>query len=172
MCRVVAVSASSLLPAAHLRWMAGSVLVAALWAPACDDGPLGPGATTECAPLAEPGASVTSEGLTSDGHYVVIVGEGSAARIFYGIPAHMVEGTLRSTKAGCALVVDFEVQGRAYTATFSPDPARCMIASSLVSGDPAGPSARAPLTVLQVSGAPADAGTAGASGAPLTFFCL
>ena len=160
-----------MLAAAHRRWMPASLLVAALaCASACHDDFLGAAATNECAPLSDPAVRVTSEGLTSDGHYVVLVGGGSAARVFYGIPAHMVEGAIKSTKPGCALEVAFEVQGRAYVAIFSPDPARCMIASSLVSGDPAGSSVKTPLTVLEVDGVPADAGTA--SGAPLTFYCL
>jgi hypothetical protein len=157
----------------HVRWMGATFLVAALaGASACQDDLLGPAATNECDPLADPAVPVTWKGLTSDGQYVAIVGEGSAARAFYGIPVHMVEGAIKSTRSGCALEVDFEVQGRAYTAVFSPDAARCMIASWLLSGDPSGPTAKSPLTVLEVAGAPADAGTAGFTGAPLTFYCL
>ncbi len=145
-----------------LRHVVVVVVVAALalaLASACGDDPLGPAATSECAPLDDPAVRITSEGLTSDGHHVVILGEGSAARVFYGIAAHMVEGAIESTKPGCALEVAFEVQGRTYVATFSPDAMRCMVASSLVSGEP-GASARTPLTLVQ------------GGGAPLMFYCL
>lgn len=136
------------------------VVVGALaLASACEDEPLGPAATSECAPLGDPAMRITSEGLTSDGHHVVVLGEGSAARVFYGIAAHMVEGEIRSTKPGCALEIAFEVQGRAYSATFSPDAMRCMVASLLVSGEP-GTSVSTPLTLVQ------------GGGAPLTFYCL
>lgn len=148
-----------------------SMACAMICASACEDSPLGAAATTECAPLGDPAVRVTSEALTADGHYVVVVGEGGAARVFYGIPAHMVEGVIHDTRPGCALEIDFEVQGRAYTATLSPDPATCMIASSLVLGDP-GSSARTPLTLLRVAGSPIDAGAAAASGPPLMFYCL
>jgi hypothetical protein len=145
---------------------------------ACEESPLGSEAASECSPLADPGASITSEALTSDGHYVVVVGAASAMRVFYGIPAHLVEGVIKSTKPGCAFEIAFEVQGRAYVATFSPDPVRCMVTSELVSGDPnAGPVAKTPLTVLRVAGVAPDAGDAGdagdaaASSASLSFFC-
>ena len=135
------------------------VVAAFALASACEDDPLGPAATSECAPLDDPAVRITSEGLTSDGHHVVVLGEGSAARVFYGIAAHMVEGAIRSTKPGCALEIAFEVQGRAYVATFSPDAMRCMAASLLVSGEP-GTSVSTPLTLVQ------------GGGAPLTFYCL
>lgn len=147
-----------------------AVLAMLACAPACNDDLLGPGATTECDPLAGAAVRVTSEGLTSDGHYVVVLGEGPTARVFYGIPSHMVEGVIEKLTPGCALEIDFEVQGRAYVATFSPDPVRCAVASSLVSGKPEGPSTTTPLTVLEVAGEAADAG--GSTGAPLMFYCL
>lgn len=158
--------------AAHLRWLVPSLLALAANAAACDGDRLGPAATNECEPLADPAVRVTSQGLTADGRYVVIVGEGSAARAFYGIPAHMVEGTIQSTKPGCALEVSFEVQGRAYVATFSPDAARCMVASTLESGNPGDAKTKVPLTVLKAGGVDVDAGDAGVTGAPLTFYCL
>lgn len=134
------------------------VVIAALaLACACADDPLGPGATSECDPLADPAVRITSEALTADGRYVVVLGEGRS--VFYGIPAHMVEGSITSTKPGCALEVAFEVQGRAYAATFSPDATRCMVASVLVSGEP-GTSVSTPLTLVANGGA------------PLTFYCL
>lgn len=137
--------------------VAALALAFAAFAFACDDDPLGPGATSECAPLTNPSVRITSEALTSDGHYVVVLGERSA--VFYGIPAHMVEGVITSAKSGCALEVAFEVQGRKYVATFSPDATRCMTGSSLVSGEP-GTSVTTPLTIVQDGGA------------PLTFYCL
>ena len=141
----------------HVVVVVVAALVASACASACADDPLGPGATSECAPLADPAVRITSEALTSDGHYVVVLGEGRS--VFYGIPAHMVEGSITSTKPGCALEVAFEVQGRAYVATFSPDPTRCMVASALVSGEP-GSSVSAALTLVTDGGA------------PLTFYCL
>jgi len=161
-----------MIAAAYVRWMVPSLLALALaGAAACEAGRLGPAATSECEPLADPSVHVTSQGLTADGKYVVIIGEGSAARAFYGIPAHMVEGTIQSAKPGCALEVSFEVQGRAYVATFSPDAVRCMAGSTLESGNPGDAKTKVPLTVLEAAGVEVDAG-AGVTGAPLTFYCL
>ena len=147
---------------------------------ACGDAPstAGAGPTNACAPLADPTTQVSFEGVTTDGHYVVVVGTGSAARVFYGIAAHLVEGVIKSMQSTCGYEVDFSVEGRSYVATFSPDPAHCALASNFVSGDPGGPMAQTPLTVLTFAGAPVEAGDAGDAGAAaaspgsLTFYCL
>ena len=158
------------------RARVGAAFALATCAFACRDAPSlagGGAAANACAPLADPATKVTSEALTADGLYVVVLGSGGAARVFYGISAHLVEGVITKTTSGCAFEVDFDVEGRAYAATFSPDPARCMIASHLTSGDSPGPSVDAPLTVLTVAGEPADAGDAGVAASPasLMFFC-
>jgi hypothetical protein len=144
---------------------------------ACADAPslAGEGATHACAPLADPTTLVSVEGVTKDGHYVVVVGTGSAARVFYGIAAHLVEGIIKSMQSTCGYEVDFSVEGRSYVATFSPDSASCPLASRLVSGDPGGPMAVTPLTVLTLAGAPVDVADAGAvapSPGSLSFYCL
>ena len=139
---------------------------------ACVDGPTttGPGAaTTACAPIDEAGATVTSAGLTSDGHYVVVLSRAGGARVFYGIAAHMVEGVVRSMLRSCAVEVDFDVDGRLEVATFSAGPPGCDVASTLTSGNAGDAIVSAPLTVL----VPAYASDAGAatSFSSLSFYC-
>jgi hypothetical protein len=158
-------------------------MLVCVFAFACADAPstAGAGPTNACTPLADPSTQVSVEGLTMDGHYVVVVGSGSAARVFYGIAAHLVEGVITSMKSSCGYEVDFSVEGRSYVATFSPDPVHCPLASNVVSGDPGGPQAQTPLTVVTFAGAPvdvSDAGDAGGGGAvaaspgSLAFYCL
>jgi hypothetical protein len=153
-----------------------SLIACGLAGAACTDQPTttGPGAPTHaCEPLDEPGATVTSAGLTSDGHYVVVVSRAGAPRVFYGVVSHMVEGVITGMHQGCASVVDFDVAGRSEVATFSPGPPGCAVASTLTSGNAGDSIVEVPLTVL----VPAAAGDAGASGASsflssLAFFCL
>lgn len=160
--------------------LSGMLVFTFAFAFACADAPstAGAGPTNACTPLTDPRTQVSVEGLTTDGHYVVVVGTGSAARVFYGIAAHLVEGVIKSMKSSCGYEVDFDVEGRSYVATFSPDPAHCALASNIVSGDPGGPSAQTPLTVLTFAGAPVDVGDAGDAGAvaaspgSLMFYCL
>lgn len=156
-----------------------SVVIACAFPFACIDGPTttGPGAaTTGCAPIDEAGATVTSAGLTSDGHYVVVVSRAGGARVFYGVAAHMVEGVIKATHQSCAVEVDFEIDGRSEVATFSPGPPQCAVASTLTSGNAGDAIVQAPLTVLVPADA-GDAGDGGGSGAPasfssLSFYCL
>jgi hypothetical protein len=138
------------------------------------------GATNACAPLADPKTPVSFEGLTPDGHYVVVAGSGSAARVFYGIAAHLAEGTIDTMQSSCGYEIDFSVEGRSYVATFSPDSVHCALASKVVSGDPGGPMAQMALTVVTFAGAPVDtadggagdAGAIAASPGSLMFYCL
>jgi hypothetical protein len=146
---------------------------------ACVDAPTTTGAgaaTTACAPLEEPGAAVTAEGLTADGLYVVVVSRAGGTRPFFGVAAHLVEGAVTGMHQGCALEIDFDVLGRTEVATFSPGPPACDVASKLTSGNAGDAIVTAPLTVL-LPAYPGDAGDAG-DAAPtsprsaLTFFCL
>jgi hypothetical protein len=158
---------------------------------ACSDGPTttGPGdATRDCAPLDEPGATVIAAGLTKDGHYVVVVARAGRARVFYGVAAHLVEGVITAMPPGCAIEVDFAIDGRTEVATFSPGPPGCAVASTLTSGNAGDAIVHVPLTVLvpAAAGEAADAGDAGDAGeagdaggsgearslAALAFYCL
>jgi hypothetical protein len=146
---------------------------------ACSDGPTttGPGdATRACAPLDEPGATVSAAGLTKDGHYVVVVARAGGTRVFYGIAAHLIEGVITAMPPGCAIEVAFAIDGRTEVATFSPGPPGCAVASTLTSGNAGDAIVRVPITVLVPSEA-GDAGDGGASGgagalAGLAFYCL
>lgn len=131
-------------------------------------------ASTACAPLDEAGASVSAEGLTSDGHYVVVVSRAGAMRVFYGVVSHMVEGAVTAVHQSCALEVDFDVAGRSEIAVLSPGPPACAAASTLTSGNAGDAIVQTPLTVLvpaQASdaGATTDGGAAPASA--FMFFC-
>jgi hypothetical protein len=149
---------------------------------ACSDGPTttGPGAATrECAPLDEPGATVIAAGLTKDGHYVVVVTRAGGARVFYGVAAHLVEGVITAMPPGCAVEVDFTIDGRTEVATFSPGPPGCAAASTLTSGNAGDAIVHIPLAVLVPAdaGGVGDAGAAGDAGgdrslAALAFYCL
>ncbi len=138
---------------------------------ACMNQPAVPGAaTTACAPLDDSGATVTSEGLTMDGHYVVVVLRGTTSRVFYGVASHMVEGAVTGMHVGCAIEIDFDVAGRSEVATFSPGPPQCDVASTLTSGNAGDAIAHVPLTVLVPSptldaGGPSDANAGDAGGA-------
>ena len=118
------------------------------------------------------------EGVTKDGHYVVVVGTGSAARVFYGIAAHLVEGVIKSMQSTCGYEVDFNVAGRSYVATFSPDPAQLRSREQVGQRRSRRPDGGTPLTVLTFAGAPVDVADAGGAGAvapspgSLSFYCL
>jgi hypothetical protein len=162
--------------AAMLVGMVPVVLCAVAFS--CNDPPgLDPAAATPCAPLSDPGVHVTSEALTKDGHYVVVLGSGSTARVFYGISVHLVEGTITKMQSSCVTEIDFVVQGRSYVATLSTSPTQCMTDSKLVALDPEAPPVEMPLTVLELSGAlvdagaPLDGGVLPVSAASLVFFC-
>jgi hypothetical protein len=147
----------------------------------CSDEPTttGPGAATSaCAPLDEPGATVTAAGLTTDGHYVVVVSRAGTMRVFYGVAAHLVEGVITSTHQTCALEVDFGVDGRSEVATFSEGPPRCAVPSTLTSGNAGDAIVQVSLTVLVApdagdAGNARDAGTSGTATprSALSFFC-
>ena len=166
-----------------------AIAIACIIHVACTDPPTADGAgaaTTACSPLVEPGATVTAEGLTADGHYVVVVTSASAPgpRVFFGVSSHMVEGVLTAQHQTCALEVDFDVQGRSEVATFSPGPPACAVASTLTSGNAGDAMVQVTLDVVVPAGS-SDAGAdadadAGAGSAPvaampassLMFFCL
>lgn len=175
-----------MLPSRRVRAIAACLggAVACALSFACIEAPTITGsgaATTPCAPLAAPGAVVTSEGLTADGHYVVVVTRAGSARAFYGVAAHLVEGAVTGMHQGCAFEIDFDIQGRSEVATFSPGPPACDVASTLTSGNAGDAIVQAPLTVLvpayaSDAGAGGDAGDGGSVPASplssLTFFCL
>ena len=130
---------------------------------ACADAPSADGdgaATSACSPLDDPGAALTAEGLTADGHYVVVVTRAGTTRAFFGVSSHLVEGVVTGVHQTCALEVDFDVQGRSEVATFSPGPPACDAASTLRSGNPGDAVATVTLAVV-VPAASA-----------LMFFCL
>jgi hypothetical protein len=157
-----------------LRTRMMASLIACAIPVACNDQPTtaGPGAPTHaCDPLGEPGATVTSAGLTTDGHYVVVVSRAGATRVFYGVESHVVEGVITGMHQSCAVEVAFDVAGRSEVATFSPGPPGCAVASTLTSGNAGDSIVEAPLTVL-VPAVAADAGASGASLSSLAFFCL
>ncbi len=148
--------------------------------PAADGGGA---ATTACAPLDEPGASLTAEGLTADGHYVVVVTRAGTTRVFFGVSSHLVEGVLTGLHQTCALEVDFDVQGRSEVATFSPGPPACDVASTLTSGNPGDAIAKVTLGVVFPAPAASDGGADASAGtdasvpvaqpsSALMFFCL
>ena len=176
----VSASAGVMRAAACLGGAAVACACACAFHLACTEPTLGAegAATSTCAPLDEPGATVTAEALTSDGHYVVVVSRTSALRVFYGVAAHMVEGAVTAVRKSCALEVDFDVSGRSEVATFSPGPPACAVASTLKSGNAGDAIVQVPLTVLipaEASDA-GDAGDASDSGgstplSALTFFC-
>jgi len=127
---------------------------------------------------------MTAEGLTADGHYVVVVTRAGATRVFFGVSSHLVEGVLTGQHQTCALEVDFDVQGRSEVATFSPGPPACDVASTLTSGNAGDAMVTVTLDVVVPAGA-SDAGAsdAGASRSDasvpvpmppsaLMFFCL
>ncbi len=128
----------------------------------CADPPTSDGAgaaSTACSPLDEPGAVLTAEGLTADGHYVVVVTRNGTTRVFFGVSSHLVEGVLTAQHQTCALEVDFDVQGRSEVAVFSPGPPACQVASTLTSGNPGDAMVQVTLEVTMPSSA-------------LMFFCL
>jgi hypothetical protein len=150
---------------------------------ACTDAPtiaVAGSATRACAPLDEPGAVVTSEGLTTDGRYVIVVTRTGGVRVFYGVASHQVEGIITGTHATCATEIDFDVEGRSEVAVFSPGPPQCTVASTLTSGNAGDAIVSEPLTVVVPAasgdaGVAGDAGDAGATPVPLSsfaFFCL
>ena len=129
-------------------------------------------ATNACSPLAD---KVTYEAVTPDGHYVVIVGDGgSGSRVFYGTADHMTEGRITNTLTGCAIEVDFNVEGTSYGAVFAYPSCNGVITSKLVIGEVrvGAPLVAQPLTVLHLDGSLIDAGAAAASRVTLSFFCF
>lgn len=147
-----------------------AITIACAVSVACADQPTasGPGAPTHaCEPLAESGASVTSAGLTPDGHYVVVVSRAGGARVFYGVVSHMVEGVVTAMHPSCATEVDFDLAGRSEVAVLSPGPPACALASTLTSGNAGDAIVVVPLTVV----VPAVA-TSGSALPSLAFFCL
>jgi len=131
---------------------------------ACTDAPTTTGAgaaTSPCSPLAEPGATVTAEGLTMDGHYVVVVSRAGATRVFYGVASHMVEGVITGMPQSCAVEVHFDIDGRSEVATLSPGLPGCAVASMLTSGNTGDAVVQVPLMLV----VPPDTGA-------LAFYCL
>jgi hypothetical protein len=135
-------------------------------------------ATTPCSPLPDPTVLGAYAGITPDGHYVVITGDGGAARAFYGTASHMVEGRITRTLDSCAHEVGFNVQGRSYTVVFAGVSCSASMPSKLVlgDGDVGVSTVTQPLTVLVRAGAQSDAGVdagvASSSASSLMFFCF
>ncbi len=116
-------------------------------------------ASTPCSPLGEHGAAIEYEAVTSDGHYVVTLTDGATRavtrRVFYGIPARMVEGTITDIENSCARYVSFDLGVTPYTATLAGKICRSSVPGRLDIG-PEGPAHTVlPLTIVLGDGQPA-----------------
>jgi hypothetical protein len=130
-----------------------------------------PPPTKECSALAD--ARITYVAVTTDRHYVVVIGDRNAdVRVFYGMPAHMAEGRITGTENSCAHEVSFLLDAMSYRATLSPGFDHCPIPSTLDIGEPGSLTTRVALTVINFLGDvdQRDAGVA-QPGSQFTFFC-